>query len=362
MTPPIAIDPIVSELLAQGAPVAIGVSGGKDSTATALATTAYLNQIGHSGPRVLVHSDLGRVEWKGSLPACQHLAQHLGLELIVVRRLAGDLMDRWLKRWSNNVARYTDLLCVKLILPWSTASMRFCTSEMKTAVICRELIRRFPGTTIVSTTGIRRDESSARSKAPISHAQSGLDSKTHATSGFDWHPILDWRLADVLALHSDTGYPLHEAYTKFGSSRVSCAFCILGSRADLAASATCAENQDIYREMVQLEARSTFSFQDRQWLGDVAPHLLDDQTRQDLAAAKQAAIRREEVEKLIPPHLLYTKGWPTVMPTPAEALLIAGIRRNVAEAVGLSINYTDQESVLGRYAELMALSPARAAT
>ena len=43
---------------------------------------------------------------------------------IVVRRAAGDMMDRWLKRWSNNLARYVNLNCVKLILPWSTPSMR----------------------------------------------------------------------------------------------------------------------------------------------------------------------------------------------------------------------------------------------
>src|SRR5581483_2926625 len=99
----------------------------------------------HRGPRVLIHSDLGRVEWGDSLPQCERLAAHLGLELIVVRRQAGGLMERWQTRWANNVARCAALECVKLILPWSTASMRFCTSELKTAIICRELVQRFPG-------------------------------------------------------------------------------------------------------------------------------------------------------------------------------------------------------------------------
>ena len=52
----------VDALLAAGAPVAIGVSGGKDSCAAALATIEHLDTIGHTGPRVLIHSDLGRVE------------------------------------------------------------------------------------------------------------------------------------------------------------------------------------------------------------------------------------------------------------------------------------------------------------
>jgi hypothetical protein len=38
------------------------------------------------------------------------------------------MLDRWEKRWQNNVSRYEDLSCVKVILPWSTPQMRFCTS------------------------------------------------------------------------------------------------------------------------------------------------------------------------------------------------------------------------------------------
>jgi hypothetical protein len=102
------------------------------------------------------------VEWRQSLPVCERLADRLRLVLVVVRREAGDLLDRWRVRWANNVRRYSDLCCVKLILPWSTASMRFCTSEMKTAIIARDLVRRFPHHTILSVSGIRREESSGR--------------------------------------------------------------------------------------------------------------------------------------------------------------------------------------------------------
>ena len=192
----------IDRLLAADAPVALGVSGGKDSCALAFATIAHLDAIGHKGPRVLVHSDLGRVEWKASLPMCEQLAAELGLELIVVRREAGDMMDRWLGRWENNCARYAALSCVKTILPWSTPTMRFCTSELKTAVICRELTKRFPGKVIVSAAGIRREESAKRKQAPIAKAQKKLTSTTHATTGIDWNPIIEWTIADVLALLS----------------------------------------------------------------------------------------------------------------------------------------------------------------
>ncbi|BBQ03677.1 hypothetical protein BSFA1_88050 (plasmid) [Burkholderia sp. SFA1] len=152
----VALTPEVSALLASDAVVAIGVSGGKDSVACALAVARHLDAIGHNGPRILVHSDLGRVEWKDSGPACERLAAHLGWELLTLQRQAGDMLARWEKRWSNNVERYRDLSCVRLILPWSTPSMRFCTSELKGSLINSALNKRFPTHNIVSITGVRR--------------------------------------------------------------------------------------------------------------------------------------------------------------------------------------------------------------
>ncbi len=342
----------IGRLVSAGAPVAIGVSGGKDSCAAAIATVEYLNLLGHTGPRVLIHSDLGRVEWKESLPTCERLAASLGLELVVVRRAAGDMMDRWLTRWSNNVARYADLSCVKLILPWSTPSMRFCTSELKTAIICRDLVRRFPGQTIISASGIRAQESSKRKLAPIAKPQAKLSSTTHKTTGVDWHPILEWSLTDVMEFLRVRGCDLHEAYTKYGMSRVSCAFCIMSNAADLVASASCPDNHDIYREMVDLEIASTFAFQGG-WLGDVAPHLLTDAQRDALVVAKASASIREREEARIPDHLLYTKGWPTCMPTRAEAMMLAEVRIIVAASVGLTVSCTTPDDILARYEELM---------
>lgn len=351
----IAMTPEVRAAVAGRAAVAFGVSGGKDGSAAASATLRALDELGHTGPRVLIHSDLGRVEWAASLPTCEGLAARLGLELMVVRRPAGDMLDRWLTRWANNVERYASLSCVKLILPWSTASMRFCTSELKTAIICRALAQRFPGHTILSVTGIRRDESPKRAKALVSQAQAKLTSVSHRTTGLDWKPILDWSLDDVWAEHRRAGLPVHPAYTTWGSSRVSCAFCILGSQGDLVKSAACPENQDIYRAQVDLELTSTFAFQDRQWLADVASDLLTDGQRASVPFAKEAAAQRQEAEAEIPTDLHYTEGWPTRLPTWSEALLLAQVRRTVADAVGLDVACTTAESVQARYEELMRL-------
>ncbi|MEO7716339.1 MAG: phosphoadenosine phosphosulfate reductase family protein [Capsulimonas sp.] len=350
--PPISVDPEVRELLGLNAPVAMGISGGKDSAAVAFATCDYLDNIGHTGPRLLIHSDLGAVEWRDSLPACERLADHLGVELAVVRRPAGGMMERWESRWKANVDRYVNLKCVKMILPWSTPSMRFCTSELKTDVICRELVRRFPGRAILSVSGIRAEESARRALAPISKPQKKLENKTHGTRGLDWHSILTWSKADVFAYLRAKGFPLHEAYTAYGCSRVSCTFCIMAAAADLRAAATCADNAEIYGRMCELEISSTFSFQEGGWLSDVAPHLLTRDQLRRLPRAKSAAKLREKAESIIPAHLLYTKGWPTCIPTQAEAELLCTVRQTVAATLGIEVLYTEPAGLIGRYEEL----------
>lgn len=302
----------IAALLAANAPVAVGVSGGKDSCAAALATFEHLDAIGHTGPRILIHADLGDedpsldVEWSDSLPTCERLAKRLGVELLIARRPAGGMMKRWLKRWQNNVRRYANLECVRVILPWSTPSMRFCTSELKSAPMASELVRRFPGQTIVSACGVRRDESKERSSALTMKLNKRLTNKRLKTSGVDWNPIAAWTERDVFAFCASRNFEMHEGYTRFGMSRISCRFCIMAKRSDLTASAACEANAPVYRTMVKLEIESTFAFQGSTWLGDIAPHLLDDQTRAALSAAKVRAGLRVATEKRIPKHLLYT--------------------------------------------------------
>jgi 3'-phosphoadenosine 5'-phosphosulfate sulfotransferase (PAPS reductase)/FAD synthetase len=358
---PIATTPEIDEHLAEDAPVAIGVSGGKDSCALAFALKDYLDSIGHRGPRLLVHSDLGRVEWADSLPTCRRLADATGMELVIVQRKAGGLMERWLGRWDNNVARYESLSCVKLILPWSTAAMRFCTSELKVDVICAELTDRFRGRTILSATGIRRDESGTRAKALVADRQAKLERSSRETLGFNWNPIIESTTPEVYAYLEAKGFPLHNAYTAHGSSRVSCRFCILASLADLKASAGCEENAPLYREMVALEIVSTFGFRSDRWLADIAPHLLSDEASDLVAISKVRAAERESAEAAIPKHLLYTKGWPTCIPTQAEARLLADVRHAVTSAVGLAPTFLDPDAIIARYEDLMREKLAREA-
>jgi 3'-phosphoadenosine 5'-phosphosulfate sulfotransferase (PAPS reductase)/FAD synthetase len=351
---------LIEALIAVDAPVAFGISGGKDSDAMVLDCMRHLDERGHKGERVLIHSHLGRIEHYSALSHCRKLAEKTRLELIIVRP-PNEMIDRWKVRWRNNVARYANLECVKLILPWSTPSMRFCTSEEKEAPITSALRKRFGGRIIINAAGIRREESANRAKSPIVKAYTKLTRVSDFTCGVSWFPILDYTLNDVLLAHDEAGLPLNEVYLLHGLSRFSCSFCIMSNEQDLARSPAITSNQETYRELVGLETDSTFAFQSGRWLGDIALHLLSEEMRRRHALAKEKARRREASEARLPKHLLYTKGWPTCIPNRDEARLIAAVRRDVAAAVGLEIRYTEPDQVVARYKELMRQKEERAA-
>lgn len=150
---------------------------------------------------------------------------------------------------------------------------------------------------IVNVVGIRREESPGRAKAPISKPHVVSGATKYGTAGLTWHPLLEWTKRDVLDLHNTARFPLHEAYTRYGSSRVSCAYCILSSKADLLAAATCISNHDLYRAMVQLEIASAFSFQDSAWLGD-----MQGQQQRSLIAAPRV---RVTPGPFVQPHFVF---------------------------------------------------------
>ena len=237
------------------------------------------------------------------------------------------------------------------------------TSELKVKVICSELRRRFKGQTILNCSGIRRAESPKRKLAKIAKPQPelGKPGRRDGTRGLDWNPIIEWSHLDVYAYLAAKDFALHEAYTKYSSSRVSCIYCIMSKWDDLVASSTCPDNHDVYREMVGLEVDSTFAFQGATWLGDVAPHLLDLDTYQRLQFAKDRAAIRAGAEAWLPEHLLFEDGWPNIMPTPDEAEKIAAMRRSVAEAVRITgMQCLTGPEVSARYAQLIAEKARRA--
>ncbi|MCB2048535.1 MAG: phosphoadenosine phosphosulfate reductase family protein [Novosphingobium sp.] len=359
----IALDLTVRRALSEGADVAFNLSGGKDSGAAALAVSHFLDGIGHPRDRrVAIHADLGRAEWRETMAMAERQAAFIGVPLVVVRRKAGDMVHRWEQRFANGLARYVDLLTYNLIGPWSSASLRFCTSELKAQVIGPHLSRELRGRHIVQVVGIRREESVNRRHSPISkpdhrYAKPGNRWGTQMTM---FHPLVDWTTQEVFSFHTRHGLPLHPAYS-WGCSRVSCAFCIMQSIADAKAAATVAGNVPLYLHLVEMEAISTFSFWPDRWLADVAPLLLSPALAALVVQGKTKAAERQAIEAAMPAGLRYVKGWPVRVPTNDEAEAIVTARRTILSHHGQPEHYPTATSVIARFALLMAEHKARSA-
>lgn len=364
--------PEVDALLDQHAPLIICVSGGKDSRLAAELSVAYARERGHAGRITLIYADLNSpaftVTWFDALSQCQQLAARLEVELVVVARERGGLMERLQSRWAANLKRYIALECVTLILPWATPKMRFCTSELKVAILQRWVRKTFGDQPVVCVMGIRRDEGTSKKKgrgtAPVVkvyHRKNGKKPPMPEGS-VDWNIIVEVKNEYVLEwILSATDTP--SSYL-LGARRYSCAYCFMCTISDLMAALKDPRNHPIYRAKCSLEILSAFSYQGERWLSDLGPHLLTEDERQGLKRAKFIASERERIEARIPSHLLFKNdgglhGWPQTMPNAEEAELIAGVRREVAELYEIEVGYTTGEAVRERYAELIARKAAR---
>ncbi|API60192.1 MULTISPECIES: phosphoadenosine phosphosulfate reductase domain-containing protein [Sphingomonadaceae] len=353
--PDIAITSEIVAAIRAGAWIVFNLSGGKDSSAALFAVNLQLDSLGHPrARRMAIHADLGRAEWDSTPDTVARIAASADVPLTVVRRAAGDLVDRWIQRFESGKRRYEALETYNLIGPWSSASLRFCQSEMKAAVIGPALARMLRGQQIISVLGLRRDESHNRAATPIAkadlrHAKAG---NRHGTAITLWHPIAYWNSEDVFRAHGTLGITLHEAYSIWGATRLSCRYCIFASLHDLSASAAAPANTEAYRELVGIEARSTFPFQPTRWLADISPHLLSGGLRADVERAKADQLERRHLEASMPAGLRYVKGWPPRMPTLAEAEDIAAARRPILARHRLENRYPTGSAVQARFAEL----------
>lgn len=348
----LAIDDAVRRAVAAGVPVAYSLSGGKDSVSIAHATDRLLDNLGHPRDRrIAIHADLGRIEWRSTPNAVERTAAAIGVPLVVVRRKAGDLISRWERRFELGRERYAALETYHLTGPWSSATNRFCTAELKTQVILPELLRQWRQTTVLSIVGIRREESLRRRFAPVSKREGKPWVRANGGGILTWHPGVDILEPEVFAYIEREGLPLAEAYS-LGSSRYGCAFCVLGSANDLEVAARAPTNLGTLLYLVEMEASSTFSFQSDRWLGDVAPDLLPASLAMDLARGKAQAGERRQLEAMLPPNLRYVKGWPQRVPTIEEAATIAEVRSRILAVHNLDTPYRTAIEVRDRIAFL----------
>ena len=354
----IALDPAIVEAVHCGAIVVFNLSGGKDCGAAAALTMAWLDAIGHPQElRWAIHADLGRAEWQFTAAQVEAQAHALGLRLMVVRAGSGDLVDRFENRWSLGLEAYCDLRLYNLRGPWSSPKLKFCQSEKKIQVMGPHLAREFAGRTIINVVGIRREESDARASTPVGkvdHRFAKPDNRA-GTSMLLWHPIVDVLEDEVFEINRRYGIPLAESYA-MGSTRHSCALCIMGSLNDLSVGAE--GHPWLYRHYVEMEAVSTFSFQQGRWLADIRPDLLSAGLLADIEQAKAKAEERRAIEAALPARHRFVKGWPLFVPTSEEAEIIVDGRRRILAQHGLDDAYYSSGLVIQRFEELLEMKAA----
>jgi len=222
----------IREMCDAGALFAVNHSAGKDSQAMLI----HLRNIGIPDDQmVVVHADLGEVEWPGNVAHIE--ANSFRLPLIIAEPKTG----------------FFDMVERRGMFP--SAAQRQCTSDLKRGPIERELRRflkenpRFGGR-LVNCMGMRVGESPARAKkAPLQ--RSARNSKA-GREWWDWLPIHELSTEEVFEAIAQAGQEPHPAYG-LGMTRLSCCFCILASASDLRISA--GANPRLYARYCKTEIR-----------------------------------------------------------------------------------------------------------
>lgn len=223
----------VKALVEQGAIFYVSHSGGKDSQ-------AMYNLVSKEVPAaqiVVVHADLGEVEWTGVQAHIKNVVSH---ELNVVQAV------------KKTGEKKTFLQMVEERGMWPSSSCRQCTSDLKRDPIMKfirqDTTRR--GVTIaVNCTGIRAAESAARAKKETFKLNNRETNSKRTV--YEWLPIFDLSTADVFQAIKESGQEPFWAYKK--NERLSCVFCIMGSLNDLRHGAE--ERPELYKKYVDLEKK-----------------------------------------------------------------------------------------------------------
>lgn len=303
----------IKTALENGAHLVLSDSGGKDSEAMSRVLLALHAQNGWTGEIHIVHADLGRAEWSITMQYIEDCAKRFALPLHVVRHSFGDLVDGIKRRWAKRQDSP----------PWPSSAARWCTSDWKRSVIDRWIRNQFPADAVViCAMGLRAEESPARAKRPVFEIRENATAVTKNRIVYDWNPIHNFILADVwdiLGYNLDELHTLQAAYKVareakdqatmgamvadfkahpaylMGNERLSCAMCILASMNDLLNGA--ANHPDLYRELVDIEIETGFSFRQNLWLGDLLPELLAPQQRVAIEIVKARAVVTNEARK-----------------------------------------------------------------
>lgn len=227
--------------------ILVNSSAGKDSQAMLDLIAQLADEAGVSERVVVVHADLGRVEWQGTRELAQEQAEHYGFRFEVVSRPQGDLLDQIRSRG---------------MFPSSNA--RYCTSDQKTGQVARLMTQlakehREAGNDgpcrILSCLGLRAAESSARAKKPeFKHDKRASNGRRHVDT---WLPIFNWSKDEVWERIRKAGTRHHQAYD-LGMPRLSCVFCVFAPKPALMLAGK--HNPELLQQYVDLEREIDHKF------------------------------------------------------------------------------------------------------
>jgi DNA sulfur modification protein DndC len=217
-------------LVAEGALFYVSHSGGKDSQAmyNVLKNLIPPDQI------VVVHANLGEVEWPGVI---DHIKRNISHELNVVK--AGkNFLEMVEKRGM-----------------WPSAAYRQCTSDLKRGPIfkfIRNDLKARNSTLAVNCMGLRAQESSARAKKePFAYNKQESVNGRVIRHVYNWLPIFHLTTGEVFEDIHEAGQKPFWAYEK--NERLSCVFCIMGCVNDLRHGAE--QNPELFKRYVELEKK-----------------------------------------------------------------------------------------------------------
>lgn len=231
--------------------ILVNSSAGKDSQAMLDHVVELADAAGVRDRLVVVHADLGRVEWAGTRALAERQACHYGLRFEVVSR------DRDLLHQIEHERR-----------KFPDNARRYCTSDHKTSQVVKLLTRlvdehhpkvdrhgRSAGPVrVLNCLGMRAQESPRRAKLADFEIDKCSNTKRLVHR---WLPIHGWTIGQVWDRIRASGVPHHPAYD-LGMPRLSCCFCVLASRSALVLAAK--HNAALAAEYVRVEAAIGHTF------------------------------------------------------------------------------------------------------
>lgn len=239
----------IQTLIDRGALFVANHSGGKDSQALLI----KLLELVPASQILVVHATLGEVEWHGALELAQKQAADAGLPFIVAqaRDINGNnksFIDMVEKRFADRPTAPS----------FPSASCRQCTSDLKRCPIEREVMAYMKARglkLVVNCEGIRAAESNDRAKRSPFQVRKGQLSRA-GREAYNWLPIFDLTTLEVFATIAGAGQEPHWAYAA-GNERLSCVFCIMGSKNDIANGAK--HRPDLFAKLSSLEEKTGYT-------------------------------------------------------------------------------------------------------